>query len=518
MDQLHRRNCFTPVDVALMTPEERRKSVDALMFLAEKRDKTIKGRMVYNGKPTREWLSREDSTSPTAALESIMLTAIVDAKEDRDVMTADIPNAFIQAELPNLGPDDERVIMKITGVLVELLVNMSPEVYGPYVVMDKHKKVIYVQVLRGLYGMLISGIIWYTKLRNDLEGNKYIFNPYDPCVANKIVRHKRHTIRFHVDDLMCSHKDPKVNDEFEKWLNKTYGKHGKVTTTRGKIHDYLGMTFDFSEKKKVKVDMIKYMEAMVGDFSNKFKTNDTAPTPAAEDLFTEGESKDLDTKRAEEFHTFVAKGLFACKRARPDIHPTIAVLCTRVKKPNEDDWRKLNRLLKYINGSRKDKLILSADDLHVIKWYVDAAFAVHPDFKSHTGGNMTYGRGAPISMSRKQKLNTRSSTEAELVGPDDLSILILWTRLFMQCQGYDIDKNILFQDNKSTILLEQNGKRSSSSRTRALNIRYFFLTDQIAKGNMIVEYCPTTEMVADYFSKPLQGKMFQRFRKAIMGN
>jgi hypothetical protein len=174
--------------------------------------------------------------------------------------------------------------------------------------------------------------------------------------------------------------------------------------------------------------------------------------------------------------------------------------------------------LKYINGTRKDKLILSADNLHVIKWYVDCAFAVHPDFKSHTGGSMTYGHGAPMSMSRKQKLNTRSSTEAKLVGPDDMSTLILWTKLFMQCQGYEITKNILYQDNKSTILLEHNGKRSSSKRTRALNIRYFFLTDQIQKGNLIVEYCTTTEMVADYFSKPLQGNFFQKFRKSIMGH
>ena len=122
--------------------------------------------------------------------------------------------------------------------------------------------------------------------------------------------------------------------------------------------------------------------------------------------------------------------------------------------------------MKYLNGTREDKLILSADDLHVIKWYVDCAFAVHPDFKSHTGGNMTYGRGAPISMSRKQKLNTRSSTEAELVGPDGLSTMILWTRLFMQEQGYDIQKNIvLYQDNMSTILLENTGKKSSSKRT-----------------------------------------------------
>jgi hypothetical protein len=63
MDQLHQRNCFTPIDVASMATEERRKSVDALMFLGKKRDKYIKGRMLYNGKPTRQWLLREDSTS-----------------------------------------------------------------------------------------------------------------------------------------------------------------------------------------------------------------------------------------------------------------------------------------------------------------------------------------------------------------------------------------------------------------------------------------------------------------------
>jgi hypothetical protein len=145
----------------------------------------------------------------------------------------------------------------------------------------------------------------------------------------------RHTVRFHVDDIMGSHMDPRVNDVFENWLNHMYGSHGKVTTTRGKIHDYLGMTFDFSEEGKVKIDMIDYMESMVDDFSAKFKKSDIAPSPAAEDLFAEGESSDLDKQQSEEFHTFVAKGLFACKRARPDIHTAIAVLSTRVKKPNE---------------------------------------------------------------------------------------------------------------------------------------------------------------------------------------
>ena len=76
--------------------------------------------MVYNGKPTREWLSKDDAASPTASLEAIMLTAVIDAKEGRDVMTADIPKAFIQAKLPDIKDGEDRVILKITGVLVDL--------------------------------------------------------------------------------------------------------------------------------------------------------------------------------------------------------------------------------------------------------------------------------------------------------------------------------------------------------------------------------------------------------------
>jgi hypothetical protein len=162
-------------------------------------------------------------------------------------------------------------------------------------------------------------------------------------------------------------------------------------------------------------------------------------------------------------------------------------------------------------------LFLSADDLHVIKWYVDASFAVHKDFKSHTGGTMSHGTGVPISISRKQKLNTRSSTEAELVGVGDISTMILWTKLFLEEQGYRISRNVLHQDNKSAILLETNGKRSSSKRTRAINIRYFFIADQVDKGNIEIKYCPTNMMFGDFFTKPLQGKKFVFFRDLILG-
>jgi hypothetical protein len=229
------------------------------------------------------------------------------------------------------------------------------------------------------------------------------------------------------------------------------------------------------------------------------------------------EGEVLDPEKAQVFHTWVAKGLFACKRARPDTNTTISQLCTRVQSPNQHDWNKLIRFLEYVNGSRNDVLTLEADDLGVVKWFVDASFGVHGDLRSHTGASMTYGSGSPITLSKKQKLNTRSSTEAELVGVDDAINLILWTKLFLEAQGYPIRENIIYQDNKSAMLLEKNGKRSSSSRTRAINIRFFFVTDQMEKGNLIIVYCPTGDMIGDFFTKPLQGQKFVKFKAAIMG-
>jgi hypothetical protein len=160
LKQLHDCVCFEPISIADMSQSEIRKSMEALMLLTEKRDGTIKGRMVYNGKPTREWLSREDSTSPTVSLESLIITAVIDAYEGHDVMTADVPNAFIQTVMPQpTDGSDDWVCMKITGVLVDLLCKLDPTKYGPYVVFEKGCKVLYVLVLRAIYGMLVASLL-----------------------------------------------------------------------------------------------------------------------------------------------------------------------------------------------------------------------------------------------------------------------------------------------------------------------------------------------------------------------
>jgi hypothetical protein len=179
--------------------------------------------------------------------------------------------------------------------------------------------------------------------------------------------------------------------------------------------------------------------------------------------------------------------------------------------------RKLEHLVEYFKSTTDMPLVLGADSSGILRWFVDASFAVHPNVRGHTGGGLTMGRGFPIITSTKQKLNTRSSTESELVGVDDMMPSILWTRQFLKSQGYKVNDNVIFQDNKSTMLLERNGKSSSSKRTKHINVRYFFITDRISKGEVRVEWCPTKDMIADFMSKPLQGHLFKKFRDLIMG-
>ena len=153
-----------------------------------------------------------------------------------------------------------------------------------------------------------------------------------------------------------------------------------------------------------------------------------------------------------------AKTLYVTKRARPDTCLSIAFLTMRVRAPDRDDWEKLCHLVEYLRKDHARALVLGAKNDGLLMWYVNASFAVHPNMWGHTGGGLTMGRGFPNSVSTKQKLNTRSSTESELVGVDDMMPIILWTHYFLLSQGYGVVENLLLQDNRSSILLERNGR------------------------------------------------------------
>ena len=152
--------------------------------------------------------------------------------------------------------------------------------------------------------------------------------------------------------------------------------------------------------------------------------------------------------------------------------------------------------------------------------WVDASYGTHPDKRSHTGGAMSFGRGAFSCKSKKQKLNTKSSTEAEVVGASDYLPNMLWAKNFLGEQGFKINNNsIVFnQDNESAIKLEANGRASAGQQSKHIDNRFFWITDRIKQKEIMIQHCPTDLMLADFFTKPLQGALFNRFRSILLGH
>ena len=167
---------------------------------------------------------------------------------------------------------------------------------------------------------------------------------------------------------------------------------------------------------------------------HKFDPNKTiSRTPVADHLFkVRDDQPKLDEQKAQIFHTFTAKALFATKLARPDIHTSVAFLTTRVICPDEDDWNKLIHMMRYLRGTKELPLILSADSTNTVKWWVDGSYEIHPDARSQTGGTASLGKISFMSTSIKQILNNRSSTETELVAADYLMLHLCCTNYFLE--------------------------------------------------------------------------------------
>ena len=501
-----------PIPFEELTDEDVRQALEAVNLIKEKRCGKLKGRTCANGSRQRKYLKDgEDFASPTASLESILTTLVVDAWEDRDIGIADVLGAYLHASVPK----GKRVVLKLIGIFVDIMCDVNPD-FKEHVVYEtgrngKQVKCLYVQVLKALYGCIESALLWYDLYSTTLQKMGFKINPYDRCVANKMINGSQCTI--YVDDNKISHKDPQVVTDVIKAISDHFG---DLSVTRGTKFDFLGMNVEIKERR-VHINMKEQVQEAIEWGNNQGGCKPSSPATA--NLFNPGDDAScLSKDESDTFHSVVQKLLYICKRARPDVEPAVAYLCTRVSAPNVDDGNKLTRVLGFLDKTINDERVIGAIDLNTLCSWVDASYGVHPDMKSHTGGTMSLGYGTLHTKSSKQKLNTKSSTEAELVGVSDYLPYNIWMTNFLKEQGYKVTNNVLFQDNQSAMRMEVNGRNSCTGNSRHIDIRYFFVKDRIDQGKISVEYCPTEDMIADFFTKPLQGAAFKKFREQVMGH
>jgi hypothetical protein len=263
LQQLNNRNVMRPVNKYDLTPAERKGALRYLMFLKEKRCGTIKGRGCADGRSQREYMSKEETSSLTVATEALILTCVIDAMEGRDVATCGIPGAFMRSDVKG------KVVIKLEGVMAKVILKINPRKYTTHVVKENGKDIIYIILQKALYGTLQAAFLFWQNLSTQLVEWGFETNPYDFCVANKIIDGKQCTIVWHVDDLKISHLDPKVNTTILNLLDAKYGqeivggKRARLTINRGKKHDYLGMILDYSEAGFVKIDMCANLQKIL---------------------------------------------------------------------------------------------------------------------------------------------------------------------------------------------------------------------------------------------------------------
>ena len=189
-----------------------------------------------------------------------------------------------------------------------------------------------------------------------------------------------------MDNLKISHVDHNVVTNVISQLEAEFGVEAPLPIMRGKIHDYLGMVLDYTIDGKIQIKMDNYVTTVLEEAPVDMKGE--SATPAAAHLFEVNQTNGtlLDAETADEFHHIVAKLLFLCKRAQPDVQTSVSFLCTRVKSPDTDDYKNLAWVIRYLQATADMPLILEAENLQIAMWWVDASFAVHSDMKSHTGG------------------------------------------------------------------------------------------------------------------------------------
>ena len=292
-----------------------------------------------------------------------------------------------------------------------------------------------------------------------------------------------------MDDAKISHVDSTVVG----WvIQKIEQKFGKMTVTRGSKHTFVGVDIEFMNNGTVKLSMDEFVDECISIYEGKVK--DKAATPAKGDLFNEDtgdEATPLESEKADRFHHTTAKLLYPSKRVRVDVDLAISFLCTRVATPTNGDKTKLLRVLSYLNGTKTMCRIIGTNGMDYMQTWIDASYAVHRDMRGHTGGIISMGKGTIIRNCSKQKINTKSSTESEIVGVSDFLPYTMWASYFLRAQGYNLYRNIFYQDNTSTINMLHNGKASCGSKSRHIHIRYFFTKDVIKREEMELLHCPT---------------------------
>jgi hypothetical protein len=317
-----------------------------------------------------------------------------------------------------------------------------------------------------------------------------------------------------VDDLCCTAPTVEDLDWLEGELRERYQIVTHKVTDEDQTVSHLGLLIKYDRLNGVcTVSQPAYIEKLISDhdIGTKVKTVPMAPSSYGD---TEEESPPCDK---DAYLREVYRAMYLATRTRPDILYATVMLATKTSAPTMRDWHRLVHLMCYLNGTREMGLTYRAGDARAYV-YIDAAYIVHADTKSHSGAVVmpVDGSAATVFKSSKQKTVATSTCASEANALNDFVPMAIWYRRLLQALGIDAPPPVVNQDNQATIQLATHGP-TAGGKSRWMDVKVFAVKEHVDNGNVVLRYCPTADMVADILTKPLQGKEFLRLRNLLLG-
>jgi Reverse transcriptase (RNA-dependent DNA polymerase) len=452
----------------------------------------FKARLVAQGFTQVPGVDYFDTFAPVAKLSSVRTVLALAARQDLEIHQVDIKSAYLNGVLE----DNEVIYMR-----------QAPSIQ------NNPGKVLHLK--KSLYGLKQSGRRWYKKLYEVL---KKLFSLAQCEVDHAVFFHRsgHETIIFvvHVDDLTIVTSGKVLMDEVKKKLRTEL-----EVTDLGEIHWLLGIEIRRNcENQSIMLSQKSYIDSIIKRFGledAKLLASPMEPSAHLTNTQCPATSREIGDMRDVPYREAVGSLMYATIATRPDIAFAIGILSRFSTNPGRAHWEAVKRVFRYLKGTRELWLTFGnntcdASHSHDFIGYADADGSMQEDRHAISGYAFLIDGGAVSWSSKRQEIIVLSTTEAEYVAATHAAKEALWLRTFVsEIFGPISNTTTLYSDNQSAIALSKD--HQYHARTKHIDIRFHYIRWIIDEGKLKLVYCPTEDMVADTFTKPLPSAKAKHF-------
>ena len=471
---------------------EGRKAIDCrwvfkVKYKADGSVERHKARLVAKGCSQKPSLDYEETFSPVARYTSIRSLLAIANQLNLEVHQMDVSTAFLNGEL------EEEIYMS------------QPEGYE-----KEGEEELVCKLNKSIYGLKQSSRCWFNTIDEFLENSGYTKSSSDPCIYIKREGEDIMLIALHVDDLIPASNSKSMLRREKEALQERF-----EMKDLGEIHYCLGVQVERDkDNKRMKLHQAQYLTNLL----EKFGMQDCKPAATPVDQSTKLLPNEGEPVEKEKYQALIGGLIYAVTGTRPDLAQALGTVNQFCSNPGEEHWKAAKRILRYVKGTIDYGITFDGNketDVQ-LQGYVDADWGSNPNGRKSQSGYLFTLCGGVISWaSKKQSVVALSSTEAEYVAASLASQEAVWLRALLGDISFvQEEPTMIKEDNQGAIALSKNPKYHP--RTKHIDIKCHFIRDKVAKKEIVLDYCPTEQMLADLLTKPLGKTLFQRLR-GLMG-